>query len=291
MQTGTLQVGQGAREAMNVDAEAATTFLRQAIAQVTPFLFNAVGALIVLVVGLWIAGRIKKLVSNGLSKSRRVDVALAGFLSSLVYYGLIGLIVITTLGIFGVPTTSFAAVIGAAGLAIGLALQGSLGHVASGVMLLGFRPFNVGDFIEVAGQSGTVKGMTLMATELATLDNKKVIIPNGAVFNDSIVNYSAYDTRRLDLLFGVSYGDDLNKAIAAIKTEIDSEKRVLADPEPAVAVDSLGDSSVNLTCRVWVASSDYLGVKWALTKAVKERFDAVGVTIPFPTRQMVQAKD
>ncbi|MEE2691308.1 MAG: mechanosensitive ion channel domain-containing protein [Pseudomonadota bacterium] len=285
-----MQNAQGAREAMNIDAEAATTFLRQAIAQVTPFLFNAVGALIVLVVGLWIAGRIKKLVSNGLSKSKRIDATLAGFLSSLVYYGLIALIVITTLGVFGVPTTSFAAVIGAAGLAIGLALQGTLGHVASGVMLLGFRPFSVGDFIEAAGHSGTVKGMTLMATELATLDNKKVIIPNGAVFNGSIINYSAYDTRRLDLVFGVSYNDDLNKAIDAVKTEIDAEARILKEPEPAVAVDSLGDSSVNLACRVWVASSDYLAVKWALTKAVKERFDASGITIPFPTRQMVQAK-
>ena len=276
---------------LNTDTKAATEFLKQSITEITPFIFNAIGALIVLVIGLWLAGRIKKIVALGLKKSGRVDETLASFLSSLAYYGLVALVIITTLGIFGVPTTSFAAVIGAAGLAIGLALQGTLGHVASGVMLLGFRPFNVGDYIEAGGHSGTVKAITLMATELATLDNRKIILPNGAVWSSAIVNYSAHETRRLDLIFGVSYSDDLRKAMAAVKAEVYAETRILADPEPVIVIDSLGDSSVNILCRIWTASADLFPVKWALTQAVKERFDAEGVTIPFPTRQLVQVKD
>lgn len=272
----------------DVDTEAAAAFVRESVAQATPFLFDAAGALVVLILGLWAAGRIRKVVGGGLRKSPRIDETLASFLSSLVYYGLIALVIITTLGVFGVPTTSFAAVIGAAGLAIGLALQGTLGHVASGVMLLGFRPFNVGDFIEVAGHGGTVKAISLMATELATLDNRKVVIPNGAVWANAIVNYSAHPTRRLDLVFGVSYGDDLDKAIAAVRAEVEAEPRILRDPEPIIVIDNLGDSSVDILCRVWTASADLFPVKWALTKAVKERFDADGITIPFPVRQIVQ---
>lgn len=277
--------------AARVDSEAAMTFLRESVAQFTPFLFNAVGALIVLVVGLWLAGRAKKVVVAGMKRSGRMDETLVGFLSSLVYYGLIALVVITTLGVFGVPTTSFAALIGAAGLAIGLALQGTLGNVASGVMMLGFRPFQVGNFVETGGHMGTVKAITLFTTELATLDNRKVIIPNGKVWDNPIVNFSSYDTRRLDITFGVSYGDDLDKALAAVRKEVDAEARILRDPEPVIVVDSLGDSSVNILCRFWTAAPDLFPVKWALTKAVKERFDAVGVTIPFPTRQLVQTKD
>lgn len=272
----------------SLNREALTKFVGEAISQLTPFLFNALGALAVLIFGLWIAGRIKKFTAMAMRRSGRMDETLIGFLTSLVHYGLIALVVITTLGVFGVPTTSFAAVIGAAGLAIGLALQGTLGHVASGVMMLGFRPFEVGDFVDTGGFQGTVKSITLFTTELATLDNKKVVIPNGRVWDNPIVNFSAYDTRRIDLVFGVSYDDDLDKAIGAIREEVESEARILNDPEPAIAVDSLGDSSVNLACRVWVNSADYLAVKWDLTRAVKERFDKVGVTIPFPTRQLIQ---
>ena len=279
---------QNPEAAGGMDREAAVTFMRESINQLTPLLFNALGALAVLVIGLWLAGRAKKLVIKGMHRSGRLDETLIGFLSNLVHYGLIALVIITTLGIFGVPTTSFAAVIGAAGLAIGLALQGTLGHVASGVMMLGQRPFHVGDFIEAGGQSGTVKAISLFTTEIATLDNKKVIIPNGEVWNNPIVNYSSYDTRRLDIIWGVSYSDDLDKALGALRSEIDKEERILKDPEPVVAVDSLGDSSVNLTSRVWVDRPDYLAVKWALTKAVKERFDAEGITIPFPHRQIIQ---
>ena len=254
------------------------------------FLPSALGALVVLVVGLWVAGRIRTVVKAAMSRSGRIDETLSGFLSSLVHYGLIALVVITTLGIFGVPTTSFAAIIGAAGLAIGLALQGTLGHVASGVMMLGFRPFDVGDFVEAAGVSGTVKSIGLFTTELSTPDNKKIIVPNGKIFDDVITNYAGYETRRVDFVFGVSYDDDLDKAMRIIRDEVEKESRAKSDPAPVIEVDALGDSSVNIICRVWVDRADYFPVKWALMKAVKEALDAGDVTIPFPSRSVYMEK-
>lgn len=278
---GAMSAGAGAGAA-NIDI--AVTFINGLLERAVTFLPSVVGALVVLIVGLWIAGRVRAVARKAMDRSGKIDVTLAGFLSSLVYYGLVALVVITTLGVFGVPTTSFAAIIGAAGLAIGLALQGTLGHVASGVMMLGFRPFDVGDFVEAAGQSGTVKQIGLFTTELATPDNKKIIIPNGKIFEDVITNYAGYPTRRVDLVFGVSYNDDLDKAKRLIGEEAGREPRAKTDPAPVIEVDELGDSSVNIICRVWVEGGDYFGVKWALTKAVKERFDAEGVSIPFPTR-------
>lgn len=262
----------------------AFAFVNGLIERAVAFLPSVAGALLVLIIGLWLAGRIKKISLRAMARSGKVDETLAGFLSSLIYYGLVALVAITTLGIFGVPTTSFAALIGAAGLAIGLALQGTLGHVASGVMMLGFRPFDVGDFVEAAGVSGSVKHIGLFTTELATPDNKKVIVPNGKIFDDVITNYAGYDTRRVDLVFGVSYSDDLNKAMALIRDETGKDQRIMANPEPTIAIDNLGDSSVDIVCRVWVDKGDYFPVKWALLKSVKERLDAEGVTIPFPTR-------
>ena len=262
----------------------AIEFFQGLVEKAAAFLPSAIGALVVLVVGLWLAGRVRSFVRQAMLRSERIDDTLSGFLSSLVYYGLIALVVITTLGIFGVPTTSFAAIIGAAGLAIGLALQGTLGHVASGVMMLGFRPFDVGDYVEAAGVEGTVKQIGLFTTEIATVDNKKIIVPNGKIFDDVITNFAGYDTRRVDFVFGVSYGDDLGKAMDVIRSEVEKEKRAKGDPEPVIAVDNLGDSSVDIICRVWVDRGDYFPVKWALTKAVKEALDAAGVDIPFPTR-------
>ncbi len=270
----------------NIDV--AVTFINGLVEKAVAFLPSVVGALAVLVIGMWVAGRMRGLVRKAMDRSGRIDQTLGGFLSSLVYYGLVALVIITTLGVFGVPTTSFAAIIGAAGLAIGLALQGTLGHVASGVMMLGFRPFDVGDFVEAAGKSGTVKQIGLFTTELATPDNKKIIIPNGKIFDDVITNYAGYPTRRVDLVFGVSYGDDLDKAKRLIGEEVGKETRIKSEPAPVIEVDELGDSSVNIVCRVWVEGGDYFGVKWTLVKAVKERFDAEGVSIPFPTRTVVQ---
>ena len=271
---------QTAQEGVDFVAQFATTIIEQ----IAGFLPSAAGALAVLIIGLFIAGRIKRLAVAAMKKSGRIDDTLGGFLSSLVHYGLIALVVITTLGIFGIPTTSFAAIIGAAGLAIGLALQGTLGHVASGVMLLGFRPFDVGDFVEAAGVSGTVKQIGLITTQIATVDNKKVIVPNGKIFDDVITNFAGYPTRRVDLVFGVSYDDDLDKAVAIVEAEVGKVDEILADPAHVIRVDNLGESSVDIICRVWVNGSDYFPVKWALTKAVKESFDASGVSIPYPTR-------
>ena len=274
----------GGAAAANIDI--AVTFINGLLERAAAFLPSVVGALAVLIIGLWAAGRIRALVRKAMDKSGRIDETLAGFLSSLAYYGLVALVLITTLGVFGVPTTSFAAIIGAAGLAIGLALQGTLGHVASGVMMLGFRPFDVGDFVEAAGQSGTVRQIGLFTTELATPDNKKIIIPNGKIFDDVITNYAGYPTRRVDLVFGVSYNDDLDKAKRLIGEEVGKELRAKTEPAAVIEVDELGDSSVNIICRVWVAGADYFAVKWTLTKAVKERFDAEGVSIPYPTRSI-----
>lgn len=268
----------------------AVQFIEGMIEKAVAFLPSVAGALIVLVAGLWIAGRIKKVAARAMSRTGKIDETLGGFLSSLIHYGLVALVLITTLGIFGVPTTSFAAIIGAAGLAIGLALQGTLGHVASGVMMLGFRPFDVGDFVETAGVSGTVKHIGLFTTELATVDNKMIIIPNGKIFDSVITNFAGYPTRRVDLVFGVSYGDDLDKTMDLIKTEVGKDARCKKDPEPVIAVDNLGESSVDIICRVWVERADYFPVKWALIKAVKQRFDAEGVTIPFPCRSVYMEK-
>ena len=279
-----MQNDAAAEGAASADVDFAVEFLQSVVEKAAAFLPSAIGALVVLIIGMWVAGRIRKIVRKAMLRSPRVDETLSGFLSSLVYYGLIALVVITTLGIFGVPTTSFAAVIGAAGLAIGLALQGTLGHVASGVMMLSFRPFDVGDYVEAAGVAGTVKQIGLFTTEIATPDNKMIVVPNGKIFDDVITNYAGYDKRRVDLVFGVSYSDDLDKAMDVIRREVDKETRGLKDPEPVIAVDNLGGSSVDIICRVWVERADYFPVKWALTKAVKEAFDASGVSIPFPTR-------
>ena len=157
-------------------------------------------------------------------------------------------------------------------------------------MMLGFRPFDVGDYVEAAGVAGTVKSIGLFTTELATVDNKKIIVPNGKIFDDVITNYAGYATRRVDFVFGVSYGDDLDRAMALIQSEVEKETRGLTDPAPVIAVNELNSSSVDIICRVWVETPDYFAVKWALTKAVKERFDAEGVTIPFPCRTLYMEK-
>ncbi|MEL7490519.1 MAG: mechanosensitive ion channel domain-containing protein [Pseudomonadota bacterium] len=269
--------------------DAALLIAQGLLERAVDFLPNVVGAILVFIIGMWLAGRVRALAQSWFERSSRLDATLESFLSSFIYYAVVVLVVITTLGIFGVQTTSLAAVVGAAGLAVGLALQGTLGHLASGVMLLAFRPFKIGDYIQAAGLEGSVRAITLFTTELATADNKKIIMPNSEVWSSSIVNFSAYDTRRVDLVFGVSYGDDLNKAVTLIKDEVGKEKRGLASPEAVVAVDNLGDSSVDIICRVWVNASDYFPVKWALTQAVKERFDAEGIEIPFPTTTVVRS--
>ncbi|MBD3646306.1 MAG: mechanosensitive ion channel, partial [Pseudomonadales bacterium] len=200
--------------------------------------------------------------------------------------GLKVLLVISVASMVGIATTSFIAVIGAAGLAIGLALQGSLANFAGGVIILLLRPYRVGDFIETGGHSGTVKEIAIFNTILTTPDNKTIILPNGSVSNGSIINYSAQATRRVDWVFGISYDDDLRVAKDIIKGLIEGDERILEDPEPLIVISSLGDNSVNITTRCWVESANYWPVFFAMTENVKLAFDEADITIPYPQRDV-----
>lgn len=248
----------------------------------TTYGFSVVGAVIILILGFFIAGRVQTLVEKSLARSNRVDEMLRGFISSSARYAILAITFITVLNQFGVQTASLIAVLGAAGLAIGLALQGTLSNVAAGVMLLLFRPFKIGDFVTVCGQSGTIKQLTLFLTELATPDNVQIIIPNAQVWGASLTNFSHHKTRRLDLVLGISYDDNIGLAKAAIEDEIAKDSRCHKEPSAVVAVNNLGDSSVDFTIRVWCEAGDYWALKWDLTRALKERMDAESISIPFP---------
>ncbi|KJS08582.1 MAG: mechanosensitive ion channel protein [Gammaproteobacteria bacterium BRH_c0] len=242
-------------------------------------------ALVIFIVGRWIAKSLSRLTEKTMVK-RHVDLALQHFISSIVYYGLLVFVLIAALSQVGIQTASLIAVVGAAGLAIGLALQGSLANFAAGFLILMFRPFKIGDYIEAAGTSGTVEKIMIFTTELLTPDNKKVIIPNGAVTSSNIVNYSAKDTRRVDLVIGISYGDDIDKAKSVLREVVLADQRVLPEPAVNIAVSQLADSSVNIIVRPWVATGDYWGVYWDLTEAIKKRLDQEGISIPFPQRDV-----
>lgn len=252
---------------------------------------DVIGAIVILIVGWWLAGRVSALVRKALSRSKHVDATLEGFFASLVRYAIIIFTIIAVLNQFGVQTTSFIAVLGAAGLAIGLALQGTLSNIAAGVMLLIFRPFQVGDFIDGGGVTGTVKSISLFITEMATPDNVKIIVPNADLWGTAIKNFSANPKRRVDFVFGIGYSDDINKASKEILAIVGKDERVDAEPAPMCVVGNLGDSSVDLTVRVWCNAADYWGIKFDTTKAVKERFDKVGISIPFPQRDVHMIAD
>jgi small conductance mechanosensitive channel len=264
--------------------ESARQISDQVLALAASYGLNVLGALVVLIVGLIAAGWAKRAVQRMLRRTGRVDDTLTGFLGSLVKYAVVAFTVIAVLQQFGVEATSLVAIFGAAGLAIGLALQGTLSNVAAGVMLLMFRPFKVGDFIDAGGHAGTVKIVSLFTTELATPDNVQIIIPNAAIWGTAIKNFSFNDTRRVDLLMGIDYGDNIDIAMATINRVIGEEPRALSDPESQVAVSELADSSVNIVVRVWVNAADYWGVYFDLTKKLKEQLEADGISIPFPQR-------
>ncbi|HHE32853.1 MAG TPA: mechanosensitive ion channel [Chlorobaculum parvum] len=242
--------------------------------------------LLILVVGLKLATILSKRLVASLSKQGRLDEMLVHFFGSLLRYTIIAVTVITVLNQVGVQTASLLAVLASAGLAIGLALQGTLSNIASGVMLIFFRPFRTGQYVEVAGKAGTVKNVSLFTTELATPDNVQIILPNSQVWSGSIINYSYHDTRRVDFLIGISYEDNIDKAFSVINSVIGGEKRIHAKPAPQVVVSELADSSINITVRVWVTSGDYWGVKFDLTKQFKESMDANGLSIPFPQQDV-----
>tara|TARA_B110000967_G_C18819965_1_gene528166 strand:- start:412 stop:1236 length:825 start_codon:yes stop_codon:yes gene_type:complete len=242
-------------------------------------------ALVIFIVGKWIVKKLSNVVKKLMQKNE-VDPAIRNFAGSIIYYTLLVFVCIAALGQLGIQTASFVAIVGAAGLAVGLALQGSLSNFAAGVLLLIFRPFKVGDFVEIAGSSGVIQSIQIFTTELNTPDNKKVIVPNGGVISGNIVNYSANDTRRVDLVFGIGYSDDIDSAKKVIEGILQADKRVLEIPEATVAVVELADSSVNFVCRPWVKTADYWGVYFDLTEAVKKAFDNNGISIPFPQQDV-----
>jgi small conductance mechanosensitive channel len=259
------------------------------MALVTTYGLSVIGAVVILVIGFAAAGWVRGSVDKGLSRFKKVDETLRSFFSSLAYYAVIVFTIIAVLSQFGVETTSFIAVLGAAGLAIGLALQGTLSNVAAGVMLLLFRPFRVGDYVEAGGLAGTVKGVSLFITELATPDNVQIIAPNAQLWGSAIKNYSFHPTRRVDIVLGIAYEDEIDKALAAIVDEASKDSRVNADPAPMAAVTDLGDSSVNFVVRVWCNAADYWELKFDLTKNLKNRMDAENITIPYPQRTVHMA--
>lgn len=259
------------------------TTVSELLSVLTTYGLDVVGAIVTLIFGMWLAGRLRNATAKGLTKTGKVDATLSSFFSSLVKYAVMAITIIAVLNQFGVETTSLVAVLGAAGLAIGLALQGTLSNVAAGVMLLIFRPLKVGDFVEAGGHAGTVKELNLFFTVMATGDNVRIIVPNSSIWGGSVKNFSANPTRRVDFTFGIGYGADIDKAMAAIRAIVDGDSRVHKDPEPFLVVGNLGDSSVDIITRVWVNSGDYWGVKFDVTKAVKERFDTDSIDIPYPT--------
>jgi Small-conductance mechanosensitive channel len=242
-------------------------------------------ALVIFYVGLVISRKVAALVGRIMSKAK-VDETLISFVRNMIHYLLLTVVGIAALGQLGINVTSFLAVLGAAGLAIGLALKDSLSNFASGVMLILFRFFRVGDYVTVAGTSGTVKAVNLFNTELATPDNQKVYVPNSSITGDVIINVTANDTRRIDLVVGIGYGDKISQAQGILERLVAADSRILAIPAPSVAVSELADSSVNFVVRPWVATGDYWAVRFDLIRAIKETFDAEGVSIPFPQQDV-----
>ncbi len=238
-------------------------------------------AIATLVIGLYIVGAIIKVINKMMERSN-TDPSLRSFLSSLASILLKVMVYITALGMLGVEMTSFVAIIGAAGLAVGLALSGTLQNFAGGVMILLFKPYKVGDVIEAQGYVGSVKEIQIFVTILTTPDNKTVLIPNGPLATGSLINFSTQATRRVDWTFGIAYGDDLDKAYGAIKKLIDADERILKDPEPFMALSALADSSVNIVVRVWVNAPDYWGVFFKMNEQVYKTFGDAGLSIPFP---------
>jgi len=247
----------------------------------TAYGFQILGAIAIFIIGRIVAGMLTRAVSHLLKKSNTDDM-LVKFVSSLVKIALMTFVIIMTLGALGVQTLSIVAVLGAAGLAIGLALQGSLSNFAAGVMLIIFRPFKVGDYVDAGGTAGTVVTVHIFHTELKTPDNRMVVVPNGSITSGTITNFSAHETRRIDFVFGIGYNDDIRKAKEVLERIIREDSRILRDPEPVVKVLELADSSVNFAVRPWVNTADYWNVYFDITEKVKTTFDAEGISIPFP---------
>ena len=245
---------------------------------------NVLSAIVILIIGFTVAGWANRRITHMARRHAKMDDTLFNFLGSIVRYAILAFTFLFVLNTFGVRTTSVVAVIGAAGLAVGLALQGTLSNIAAGVMIVFFRPIKIGDFVQIADSMGTVKDITLNYTELANMSNVQIIIPNSEVWGNTITNYSIYQTRRTELTFGVTYDADLRRAEQVIRDTIMADDRAHAEPEPFIQVNNLGDFSVDFLVRVWCDSAVYFAFQADMKRKVKEALDANGIGIPFPTR-------
>ena len=251
----------------------------------TPLLINLVIAVAIFLIGRRIARWVTNVVIGAMRKND-VDNELLGFFDSLMYFALLAVVCITALGVLDVPVASFVAILGAAGLAVGLALQGSLSNFAAGVLIIILRPFRVGEFVDIAGESGKIRSIKIFTTELRTGDNKCVIIPNARVLDSNIINHSSSGTRRVDLVFGIGYDDNIDHARTVIKNIMQADPRILKEPEAAVTVAALADSSVNLAVRPWVKTEDYWGVFADMNERIKNAFDDDDISIPYPQSEV-----
>ncbi len=250
------------------------------------YALNIAIAIVIFFIGKWIAKKIADFARKLMIKNKNIDDTLANFLDDIIYYVLMVVVLLTAVKQLGVDTTSFFAILGAAGLAIGLALKDSLGNLASGVMIIMFRPFNVGDVITAAGVTGKVEEVSIFNSILITPDNQKIIVPNGAILGGSITNINAKPERRVDLVVGISYDDDIKKAKDILNSIVEADERVLKDKGITVAVSELADSSVNFVVRAWVNTPDYWNVKFDLTENIKVTFDNEGISIPYPQQDV-----
>ena len=246
-------------------------------------------------IAIFYIGRlIARLVTKGIQKimkAQKVDKILESFTTNLVYWALMTFVIIAAINQIGIQTTSLIAIMGAAGLAIGLALQGSLANFAAGVLIVMFRPYRVGDFVEAAGVAGSVVQVQILSTILKTVDNKQIVVPNAQIMGSIITNFSANETRRVDLVICISYNDDIDQTRTIIQELINADNRILKDPACLIAVSELADSSVNIAVRPWVKTADYMPVKFGLTEAIKKRFDKEGISFPFPQQDVHLIKD
>ena len=258
-----------------------TKYIDLAIQYGIEYGLRIVGAIAIFVIGKWVAKKLSGIVAKLLERGG-VDKTLSDFVVSLVDILLMVVVVLAAVKNLGIDTTSLVAILGAAGLAVGLALQGTLGNIGAGVILILFRPFKIGDFVTAGGESGTVRAITLFNTELLTADNKVILLPNSAIASSSITNYSTMKTRRVDFVFGIGYDDDLKLAKQTLQEIIDADERILKEPASFIGVGELGDSSVNFTVRVWVKAADYWGVHFDTIEKVKLTFDEKGISIPYP---------
>lgn len=263
---------------LNVDTDYLNLYL-------IPWGINLAMALVIFVIGRWVAKGISRLVKR-LMKKAQVDEILTSFIGNLLYFTLLLVVVIAALDRLGINTSSVLVIFAAAGLAVGLAMKDSLSNFAAGVMLVLFKPFKAGDFIEAAGSAGVVEKLRIFNTVMRSGDNREITIPNSQIYGGTIVNFSARDTRRIDLIFGIGYGDDIRLARIVLERAMAEDERILKDPAPVILLMELADSSVNLAVRPWVNAADYWVVRSDLLQRVKEQFDAQGISIPFPQRDV-----